>query len=123
MPPSSRCPVSNNVKSRTFSDPAFYGLFVRLEREVDTATDVGNIAAATEVVTPVGENTDVVRDAVFEPGNDIAEREELFPEVIVITQNVDCLHEAAGSTTVIILHGEIRSTAATGGVQAPSRDQ
>jgi len=39
----------------------------------------------------------------------IAEMEELFPEVIVVTQNVDCLHEAAGSTTVINLHGEILS--------------
>jgi len=39
----------------------------------------------------------------------IAAMEELFPEVIVVTQNVDCLHEAAGSTTVINLHGEILS--------------
>ncbi|MFZ4778980.1 MAG: SIR2 family NAD-dependent protein deacylase [Terrimicrobiaceae bacterium] len=39
----------------------------------------------------------------------IAEMEELFPEVIVVTQNVDCLHEAAGSTSVINLHGEILS--------------
>lgn len=39
----------------------------------------------------------------------IAEMEEIFPEVIVVTQNVDCLHEAAGSTSVISLHGEILS--------------
>jgi len=39
----------------------------------------------------------------------IAAMEEIFPEVIVVTQNVDCLHEAAGSTTVINLHGEILS--------------
>ena len=39
----------------------------------------------------------------------IAAMEELLPEVIVITQNVDCLHEAAGSTSVISLHGEILS--------------
>lgn len=39
----------------------------------------------------------------------IAEMEEIFPEVIVVTQNVDCLHEAAGSTNVINLHGEILS--------------
>jgi len=39
----------------------------------------------------------------------IAAMEELSPEVIVVTQNVDCLHEAAGSTSVINLHGEILS--------------
>jgi len=39
----------------------------------------------------------------------IAQMEKLFPEVIVVTQNVDCLHEAAGSTNVINLHGEILS--------------
>jgi NAD-dependent deacetylase len=37
----------------------------------------------------------------------IAGMEKLFPEVIVITQNVDGLHEAAGSTKVLNLHGEI----------------
>ena len=39
----------------------------------------------------------------------IAAMEELFPEFIVVPQNVDCLHEAAGSTNVINLHGEILS--------------
>jgi len=39
----------------------------------------------------------------------IAELEEIFLEVIVVTQNVDSLHEAAGSTTVINLHGGILS--------------
>ena len=39
----------------------------------------------------------------------IAAMESIFPEVIVVTQNVDCLHEAAGSTNVIGLHGEILS--------------
>ncbi len=32
---------------------------------------------------------------------------EAFYEVVVITQNVDDLHERAGSTTVIHLHGEL----------------
>lgn len=39
----------------------------------------------------------------------IAEMESAFEEVIVITQNVDCLHESAGSSKVISLHGEILS--------------
>ena len=60
-------------KSRTFSGPAFHRLSVGLECEADTATDVGNIAAATEVVTPVGKNTDIVRDAVFQTATNVTE--------------------------------------------------
>ncbi len=37
----------------------------------------------------------------------IAELEKILPEVIVITQNIDGLHQAAGSTDVIELHGSI----------------
>lgn len=38
----------------------------------------------------------------------VAELEQYFDEVIVVTQNVDDLHERAGSTRVIHLHGELR---------------
>src|SRR5258708_7106332 len=38
----------------------------------------------------------------------IAELEDLLPRVTVITQNIDGLHQAAGSTDVITLHGDIR---------------
>jgi len=38
----------------------------------------------------------------------LAAAEELFEELILITQNVDGLHEEAGSTDVIELHGNIR---------------
>ncbi len=37
---------------------------------------------------------------------DLAELEKDF-DVTIITQNVDCLHEKAGSTNVLHLHGEI----------------
>src|SRR6266852_1976731 len=37
----------------------------------------------------------------------IAELEDLLPRVTVITQNIDGLHQAAGSTDVITLHGDI----------------
>jgi len=37
---------------------------------------------------------------------DLAELEEHF-DVTIITQNVDCLHEKAGSTKVLHLHGEL----------------
>ena len=35
-------------------------------------------------------------------------RLEEFFEVVIVTQNIDDLHERAGSTTVVHLHGEIR---------------
>ncbi|HEX3051644.1 MAG TPA: NAD-dependent deacylase [Aggregatilineaceae bacterium] len=38
----------------------------------------------------------------------IAQLEHLLPEVVVITQNIDGLHQAAGSTDVITLHGNIK---------------
>jgi NAD-dependent deacetylase len=38
----------------------------------------------------------------------IAGLEQIFPAVTVITQNIDGLHQAAGSTDVIELHGSIR---------------
>ena len=38
----------------------------------------------------------------------IADLEELFPSVTVVTQNIDGLHAAAGSTHVVELHGNIR---------------
>lgn len=39
----------------------------------------------------------------------IAELERLLPQVTVVTQNIDGLHQAAGSTDVIELHGTMRS--------------
>lgn len=38
----------------------------------------------------------------------IAALEDMLPEVVVITQNIDGLHQAAGSSDVIALHGDIR---------------
>lgn len=38
----------------------------------------------------------------------IAALEALLPQVVVVTQNVDGLHQAAGSTDVITLHGDLR---------------
>jgi NAD-dependent deacetylase len=39
----------------------------------------------------------------------IAELEELLPRVVVITQNIDGLHQRAGSSHVIELHGSMHS--------------
>lgn len=38
----------------------------------------------------------------------IAGLERLLPQVVVVTQNIDGLHQAAGSTDVVELHGSIR---------------
>jgi NAD-dependent deacetylase len=37
----------------------------------------------------------------------VARLQSLVPEVVVITQNIDSLHQAAGSTTVLELHGNL----------------
>jgi NAD-dependent deacetylase len=48
----------------------------------------------------------IVAGAEPNPGHRaIAELERLFPEVTVVTQNIDGLHQRAGSTDVIELHG------------------
>jgi NAD-dependent deacetylase len=38
----------------------------------------------------------------------IAELEQFVPQVVVVTQNIDGLHQRAGSTDVILLHGDIQ---------------
>jgi NAD-dependent deacetylase len=38
----------------------------------------------------------------------IAEMEAIFPQVTVVTQNIDGLHQAAASTDVVELHGSLR---------------
>lgn len=38
----------------------------------------------------------------------LVELEQLVPRVVVLTQNVDGLHQAAGSTDVVELHGNLR---------------
>lgn len=48
-----------------------------------------------------------VRDAIPNPAHfGLAELEKFF-QVLIITQNIDDLHERAGSTNVLHLHGEI----------------
>lgn len=50
----------------------------------------------------------LVRQAQPNPGHlALAELEKRFPELILITQNVDDLHEQAGSRNIIHLHGNI----------------
>ncbi len=49
-----------------------------------------------------------VREAQPNPGHyAVAELEHLIPQVVVLTQNVDGLHERAGSTDIVELHGRL----------------
>lgn len=52
---------------------------------------------------------DLISAVAPNPGHDaLAQLEELVPEMVIITQNIDGLHEQAGSTDIIELHGNIR---------------
>jgi NAD-dependent deacetylase len=52
----------------------------------------------------------VAADAEPNPGHlAIAELESLLPRVVIITQNIDGLHQRAGSSQVIELHGSMHS--------------
>ena len=52
----------------------------------------------------------VITSAKPNPGHRaIAELESLLPQVVVVTQNVDGLHQAAGSNDVVELHGTMRT--------------
>ncbi|WP_194720636.1 SIR2 family NAD-dependent protein deacylase [Noviherbaspirillum malthae] len=54
---------------------------------------------------------ELLRDAKPNPGHlAVAQLEGLVPKVTVITQNVDGLHQRAGSSDVIELHGNILDT-------------
>ena len=50
----------------------------------------------------------IVAETIPNPGHEaIAELEKLLPGLMVITQNIDSLHQRAGSRAVIELHGNI----------------
>lgn len=52
---------------------------------------------------------DLVRQVQPNPGHRaIADLERLVPRLVVLTQNVDGLHRAAGSTDLVELHGSLR---------------
>ncbi len=54
---------------------------------------------------------DLVADAEPNPGHRaLAQMEKLFDEFLLITQNVDSLHQRAGSTKLVELHGNIART-------------
>ncbi len=101
----------------------FTGAGVSAESGVETFRDTGGLWCnhkIEDVATPSGwkKNRQIVLDfynqrrsqlETVEPNKAhklIAELEEYF-DVTIVTQNVDNLHERAGSTNVIHLHGEL----------------
>lgn len=54
-----------------------------------------------------------VRDALPNAGHEFIASLEAHFDVAIVTQNVDDLHERAGSTNIIHLHGEIRKAEST----------
>ncbi len=90
----------------TFRDPG--GLWDKFKPE-----ELANVDAFLEnpvlVQTWYGHRRRIIEEVAPNPGHlALAELESLLPEVSVITQNVDGLHQEAGSTNVAELHGNLR---------------
>ncbi len=108
----------------------FSGAGMSAESGISTFRDSGGLwekFAIEEVATPEAwyKNPDLVTDfynqrrkQIIETAPNLAHRIiaelEKTHEVIVITQNIDDLHERAGSTNVLHLHGNIRLSKSSG---------
>ncbi len=106
------------------------GAGVSAESGINTFRDAGGLWEGhdvKEVASPQGfrENPALVLDFYnqrrrqlkeVQPnrGHEIVAELEAFYNVIVVTQNVDDLHERAGSTHIIHLHGELKKVRSTG---------
>jgi NAD-dependent deacetylase len=108
----------------------FSGAGMSAESGISTFRDSGGLwekYAIEDVATPEAwhKNPDLVTDFYNQRRKQIIETEpnlahriiaelEKSHEVIVITQNIDDLHERAGSTNVLHLHGNIRFSKSSG---------
>ena len=103
--------ISAESGLRTFRDMGGYWCQYRLE---DVASPAGWKANPEAVLSFYNERRKAVLEASPNAAHlALAALEEFF-EVVVVTQNIDDLHERAGSSNVIHVHGEIlkaRSTA------------
>jgi NAD-dependent deacetylase len=98
--------VSKESGIPTFRD-ARDGLWARYD-PAGLATREGFLRDPATVWTWYDYRFGMVAGARPNPGHlAIAEMEALFPQVTVVTQNIDGLHQAAGSTDVVELHGSI----------------
>jgi NAD-dependent deacetylase len=99
--------VSQESGIPTFRD-AQDGLWARYNPQ-DLATREGFLSNPAMVWEWYSYRFGMVESARPNPGHlAIAEMEGLFPQVTVVTQNIDGLHQTAGSTDVVELHGNIR---------------
>jgi NAD-dependent deacetylase len=99
--------VSKESGIPTFRD-AQDGLWARYD-PLDLATREGFLRAPAMVWEWYSYRFGMVESARPNPGHlAIAAMEGVFPQVTVITQNIDGLHQAAGSSDVVELHGSIR---------------
>jgi NAD-dependent deacetylase len=106
--------VSRESGIATFRDPE-EGLWARYD-PMDLATQEGYLRNPVLVWQWYEHRFGMVEKAAPNPGHlAIAQLERLVPQVTVITQNIDGLHQAAGSTDVIELHGSIRRYRCLGG--------
>jgi NAD-dependent deacetylase len=96
--------VSRESGIATFRDPE-EGLWTKYDA-MQMATLEGYVRDPAYVWSWYEHRFGTVAAAESNPGHRaIAELEELFPGVVVITQNIDGLHQRAGSSDVIELHG------------------
>jgi NAD-dependent deacetylase len=99
--------VSRESGIATFRDPQ-EGLWARYD-PMDLATQEGYLRNPKLVWEWYEYRFGMVETASPNAGHlAIAGLETLLPQVTVVTQNIDGLHQAAGSTDVIELHGSIR---------------
>ena len=100
--------ISRESGIPTFRD-AQAGLWTQYDPMI-LATEAGYLANPALVWQWYDYRFGMVEAARPNPGHRaIAELERLLPQVVVVTQNIDGLHQAAGSTDVVELHGSIRS--------------
>jgi NAD-dependent deacetylase len=97
--------VSAESGIQTFRDPD--GLWARLN-PAELASMDGFLGNPDLVWSWYQHRRGIVHDSKPNPGHYcLAEMEKMFPQFTLITQNVDRLHQTAGSTNVLELHGNI----------------
>jgi NAD-dependent deacetylase len=97
--------VSAESGIKTFRDPD--GLWAKFNPSELASVD-GFMSNPELVWSWYQHRVEIIRSAAPNPGHyAIAEFEKIFPEFTLITQNVDRLHQRAGSSNVWELHGNI----------------
>ena len=80
----------------------------------DVATPAGFAANPACVLSFYNERRKQLLEVVPNPGHEALAALEDYFDVHIITQNIDNLHEQAGSSHIIHLHGELMKVRSTG---------